>query len=120
MIVEDWPRKIAWRRFTQASRNRGRIVFDRARDLFIIYADRKLLTPATFARIETRFHLPAECTEIQCAEPGEARIGFAMTQAARPHELLSCGRRFPNRRGRVFLPAASNLFPCSGGIADAE
>jgi hypothetical protein len=30
---EDWPR--------------GRIVFDRSRDLFIIYADRKLLTPAT-------------------------------------------------------------------------
>jgi hypothetical protein len=25
---------------------RGRIVFDRSRDLFIIYADRKLLTPA--------------------------------------------------------------------------
>jgi hypothetical protein len=33
---EDWPR--------------GRIVFDRARDLFIIYADRKLMTPAMIAR----------------------------------------------------------------------
>ena len=42
---EDWPR--------------GRIVFDRSRDLFIVYADRKLLTPATIARIETHFHLPA-------------------------------------------------------------
>ena len=42
---EDWPR--------------GRIVFDRARELFILYADRKLLTPATIARIETHFHLPA-------------------------------------------------------------
>jgi hypothetical protein len=29
---EDWPR--------------GRIVIDRARDLFVLYADRKLLTPA--------------------------------------------------------------------------
>jgi hypothetical protein len=48
---EDWPR--------------GRIVFDRSRDLFIIYADRKLLTPATIARIETQFHLPADRTEVQ-------------------------------------------------------
>ena len=47
---EDWPR---------------RIVCDRARDLFIIYADRKLLTPATIARIATQFHLPAERTETQ-------------------------------------------------------
>ena len=37
----------------------GRIVFDRPRDLFILYADRKLLTPATIARIKTHFHLPA-------------------------------------------------------------
>src|ERR1700730_13683679 len=37
---EDWPR--------------GRIVFDRSRDLFILYADRKLLTPATIARIATQ------------------------------------------------------------------
>jgi hypothetical protein len=44
---------------------RGRIVFDRSRDLFIIYADRKLMTPATIARIEAQFHLPAERTEIQ-------------------------------------------------------
>jgi hypothetical protein len=42
---EDWPR--------------GRIVFDRARDLFILYADSKLLTPATIARLKTQFHLPA-------------------------------------------------------------
>jgi len=48
---EDWPR--------------GRIVFDRSRDLFILYADRKLLTSAMIARIATRFHLPAERTEIQ-------------------------------------------------------
>ena len=43
----------------------GRIVFDQSRALFIIYADRKLLTPATIARIGTQFHLPAERTEIQ-------------------------------------------------------
>ena len=48
---EDWPR--------------GRIVFDRLRDLFILYADRKLITPATIARIATQFHLPAERTEVQ-------------------------------------------------------
>jgi hypothetical protein len=48
---EDWPR--------------GRIVFDRSRDLFIIYADRKLRTPATIARIETQFHLPAQRTKVQ-------------------------------------------------------
>jgi hypothetical protein len=48
---EDWPR--------------GRIVFDRARDLFILYADRKLMTPATITRIKTEFRLPEERTEIQ-------------------------------------------------------
>jgi hypothetical protein len=48
---EDWPR--------------GRIVFDRSRDLFILYADRKLMTPATIARIEAQFHLPAERTDVQ-------------------------------------------------------
>jgi hypothetical protein len=48
---EDWPR--------------GRIVFDRARDLFVLYADRKLLTPATIACIKAQFHLPAERTEVK-------------------------------------------------------
>jgi hypothetical protein len=48
---EDWPR--------------GRIVFDRSRDLFILYADRKLLTPAMIARVKTHFHLPEERTEVQ-------------------------------------------------------
>jgi hypothetical protein len=47
---EDWPR--------------GRIAFDRSRDLFVLYADRKLLTPATIVRIETQFHLPGERTEV--------------------------------------------------------
>jgi hypothetical protein len=48
---EDWPR--------------GRIVLDLARDVFIIYADRKLLTPATITRLETQFQLPEERAEIQ-------------------------------------------------------
>jgi hypothetical protein len=48
---EDWPR--------------GRIVFDRARDVFILYADHKLGTPAMIAHIETQFHLPAESTEVK-------------------------------------------------------
>src|SRR5256885_5628004 len=48
---EDWPR--------------GRIVLDRSRDLFILYADRKLMTPATIARIATQFHLPEERTEVK-------------------------------------------------------
>ncbi len=48
---EDWPR--------------GRIVFNRARDVFIIYADRKLLTPAMITRIETQFHLPEKRTEVK-------------------------------------------------------
>ena len=48
---EDWPR--------------GRIVFGRSRDLFIIYADHQLLTPATITRIETQFHLPGERIQVQ-------------------------------------------------------
>jgi hypothetical protein len=48
---EDWPR--------------GRIVFDRSHDLFIIYADRKLLTTATIARLKTHFLLPTERIEVQ-------------------------------------------------------
>jgi hypothetical protein len=35
------------------------------RDLFILYADRKLLSPARITRIEAQFNLPAERTEIQ-------------------------------------------------------
>jgi hypothetical protein len=48
---EDWPRR--------------RIVFDRSRDLFILYADRKLVVPAMIARIATEFHLSTERTEVQ-------------------------------------------------------
>jgi hypothetical protein len=48
---EDWPR--------------GCIVFDRSRDLFVLYADRKLLTPAMIGRVATQFHLPPQRTEVQ-------------------------------------------------------
>jgi hypothetical protein len=48
---EDWPR--------------GRIVFDRSRDQFVLYADSKLLTQVMIARIATQFHLPEDRTEIQ-------------------------------------------------------
>jgi hypothetical protein len=51
--------------FTNTKTGRGRIVFDRSRDLFIVYADRKLLTPAMIAHIATQFHLPADRTEVQ-------------------------------------------------------
>jgi len=48
---EDWPR--------------GRIVFDRSRNLFILYADRKLLTHAPIALTQAQFHLAEERTKIQ-------------------------------------------------------
>ena len=35
------------------------------RDLFVLYADRKLMTPAMVARIETQFHLRADRTEVK-------------------------------------------------------
>jgi hypothetical protein len=47
---EDWPR--------------GRIVFDRSRDLFVLYADHKLLTPEIIACIQAQFHLPEDRTEV--------------------------------------------------------
>jgi hypothetical protein len=34
---------------------RGLIVYDRSHDLFILYADRKLMTPAMIARIAPNF-----------------------------------------------------------------
>ena len=48
---EDWPR--------------GRIVYDRARDRFTLYADRKLMLADTIAHIARRFLLPAERTDVQ-------------------------------------------------------
>jgi hypothetical protein len=55
----------ALRAMVRAYEPRGRIVFDRSRDHFILYADRKLMTPAMITRIETQFHLPEDRTEIQ-------------------------------------------------------
>ena len=48
---EDWPR--------------GRIVFDRARDRFMLYADRKLIAAEIIGRICDRFRLPEDRTLIE-------------------------------------------------------
>ena len=48
---EDWPR--------------GRIVFDRAQDRFILYCDRKLMRPKTIEEIQQRFQLPADRTAVE-------------------------------------------------------
>lgn len=48
---EDWPR--------------GRIVFDRVTDRFILYADRKLMPPATIEKIRQYFQLPADRTTVE-------------------------------------------------------
>ncbi len=48
---EDWPRR--------------RIVFDRSRNLFILYADRELMAPAMIARVKAQFHLPEEHTVVE-------------------------------------------------------
>lgn len=50
--------------FDYESWPRGRIVFNRPRDRFIIYADRKLLNPPFIRRIQARFHLPPDHVEI--------------------------------------------------------
>ena len=41
---------------------RGRIVYEKTSDRFVIYADRQLLTPAWLAQIQAHFHLPLEWT----------------------------------------------------------
>jgi hypothetical protein len=56
---EDWPR--------------GRIVFDRSHDVFVLYVDRKLMMPAMIARIATQFHLPANRTEVKSDIRAERR-----------------------------------------------
>lgn len=53
------------RLFEYESWPRGRIVFNRARDRFVLYADRKLMTPDTLARIRARFHLPPERVDVE-------------------------------------------------------
>jgi hypothetical protein len=80
----------------------GRIVFDRSRDLFILYADRKPLTPATIARIKTQFQLPAERTEVNS--------DFHYQSNETPNVLDKIQSDTPtgqDKRRRVCLPAAS-------------
>ncbi len=48
---EDWPR--------------GRIVFDRTKNRFILYCDRKLMRPETIEQIQKRFRLPLERTDVE-------------------------------------------------------
>ena len=48
---EDWPR--------------GRIVFNRPKARFILYADRKLLRPETLKRIARRFALPPASADVE-------------------------------------------------------
>jgi hypothetical protein len=48
---EDWPR--------------GRIVFNRKKDAFILYCDRKLMRPRTLEQIQQRFRLPVERTKVE-------------------------------------------------------
>jgi hypothetical protein len=67
---EDWPR--------------GRIVFDRSRDLFVLYADRKLLAPAMIARIATQFHLPAD------SHRGPKRL--ALSEQSDAQRTMKCSR----------------------------
>ena len=78
-VALDWPR--------------GRIVFDQTRDLFILYADRKLLTPATIARIETQFHMPADRTEVQSDLHYQRRCHVieSLMRVRLVSQLKSCG-----------------------------
>jgi len=48
---EDWPR--------------GRIVFDRLKEQFVLYADQKLLISETIAKIESRFAIAPEQTKAE-------------------------------------------------------
>jgi len=56
---------VPWCGLTNTKTGRADASSSTGRDLFLLYADRKLLTPAIIARIKTQFHLPAERTEIQ-------------------------------------------------------
>jgi hypothetical protein len=48
---EEWPR--------------GRIVFDRVKKPFVLYADRKLILPETITKIQARFALPPDKTIVE-------------------------------------------------------
>jgi hypothetical protein len=40
-------------------------VFDQSKDRFVLYADRKLMLPATIARIQKQFSISAEQTTVE-------------------------------------------------------
>jgi hypothetical protein len=80
---EDWPR--------------GRIVFDGSCDLFVLYADRKLLTPAMIAPIETQFHLHEDRTEVK------SDLHYQIT------EIVGLSSRLPESRGAPVHPAAAAI-----------
>jgi hypothetical protein len=48
---EDWPR--------------GRIVFERLKKRFLLYADRKLMLPGSIARIQKRFAISPDRTTVE-------------------------------------------------------
>ena len=90
---EDWPR--------------GRVVFDRSRARFILYADRKLIAPETISRIRSHFHLPPERTTVesdfhyQSAETPGASGAEGFTPTGDPLDFNSCD--IPNRAAAIRL-----------------
>jgi hypothetical protein len=80
---EDWPR--------------GRIVYERTADRFVIYADRQLLTAERLVQIRAHFHLPAAhtvgCTDAHLPQHSVDRT--VVTPASRP---------IPNRQAKRVNP----------------
>ena len=71
---EEWPR--------------GRIVFGQLKRPFVLYTDRKLLSPETIARIQKRFAIPAEKTT-----PPQSRNLLDVRQRAGRYSQERPGRR---------------------------
>ncbi len=57
------PATMAWCEYDEVPR--WRVVYDRPQRLFVIYADRKLQTPAIVARIVAAFGLNSERTAVR-------------------------------------------------------
>jgi hypothetical protein len=99
---EDWPR--------------GRIVFDRSRDLFIIYADRKLQTPDIIARIETQFLplLPIEAADFSQSHGWGTAITavrvLSALLAVRRRALFGISRRAGSSQFAIFVPPDLSAF----------
>jgi hypothetical protein len=77
---EDWPR--------------GRIVFDRLKDRFILYADRKLMAVETIGRIHEHFHLPADRTWVEGDFHYQSRL-TPNEEASSDECFWRSGRRHP-------------------------